>query len=245
VILYPAIDLKDGRCVRLAQGDFARVTIYSEDPAAQARRFEALGFPWLHVVDLDGALGGKAVNKDAIESILTAVKIPLQLGGGIRTLGAIEAWLALGVARVILGTAAIRDPALLDEATRAFPGRVAVGIDARGGKIAIDGWKTLTDLGAEDFARRADQAGAAAIIYTDIERDGLRTGLNIDSTLALAECVRCPVIASGGFASLDDLRRLVSAGRRVSGAILGRALYEGSVDARAALELVRDEPPPC
>jgi phosphoribosylformimino-5-aminoimidazole carboxamide ribotide isomerase len=239
MILFPAIDLKDGRCVRLEQGDMARATTFNADPAAQARSFAADGFAYLHVVDLNGAFAGRSENGVAVEAILAAVDIPVQLGGGIRDLAAIEGWLARGVARVILGTVAVNDPALVKEAARRFPGRVAVGIDARAGKVAVRGWAEETTMQAADLARRFADAGVAAIIYTDIERDGLLKGLNIPATLALANAVPIPVIASGGLASLADVERLLQPDCAIlEGAIAGRALYDGRLDAKAALALI-------
>jgi phosphoribosylformimino-5-aminoimidazole carboxamide ribotide isomerase len=239
MILFPAIDLKDGRCVRLEQGDMARATTFNADPAAQARSFAADGFRYLHVVDLNGAFAGRSVNGTAVAAILAAVDIPVQLGGGIRDLAAIEGWLARGVARVILGTVAVNDPALVKEAARRFPGRVAVGIDARAGKVAVRGWAEETTMQAADLARRFADAGVAAIIYTDIERDGLLKGLNIPATLALANAVPIPVIASGGLASLADVERLLQPDCAIlEGAIAGRALYDGRLDAKAALALI-------
>jgi phosphoribosylformimino-5-aminoimidazole carboxamide ribotide isomerase len=240
MILFPAIDLKDGRCVRLRQGDMARETVFNEDPAAQARAFEAAGFEWLHLVDLNGAFAGRPVNAQAVEAILDAVSIPAQLGGGIRDMATIEAWLSRGIARVILGTAAVRDPGLVREACRAFPGRVAVGIDARGGKVAVQGWAEGTDIPAVDLARRFEDVGVAAIIYTDIDRDGVLKGLNIPATLELARAVSIPVIASGGLASIEDVRRLLEPDCAIlEGAISGRALYDGRLDWQEALRLIR------
>jgi phosphoribosylformimino-5-aminoimidazole carboxamide ribotide isomerase len=239
MILFPAIDLKDGRCVRLEQGDMARATTFNADPAAQARSFAADGFRYLHVVDLNGAFAGRSENGVAVEAILAAVDIPVQLGGGIRDLAAIEGWLARGVARVILGTVAVNDPALVKAAARKFPGKVAVGIDARAGKVAVRGWAEETAMEARDLARRFADAGVAAIIYTDIERDGLLKGLNIPATLALANAVPVPVIASGGLASLADVERLLQPDCAIlEGAIAGRALYDGRLDAKAALALI-------
>jgi len=240
VILFPAIDLKEGGVVRLAEGDMGRATVYSDEPAAQAEAFQRLGFEWLHVVDLDGAFAGRSVNGEAVSAILGRVSLPVQLGGGIRDMGAIEAWLARGVTRVILGTAAVRDPALVREAARRHPGRVAVGVDARGGRVAVAGWAEASELTALELARRFEDAGVAAIIYTDIARDGLLTGLNLEATRALAEAVSVPVIASGGLASIDDVRALAAApNRAIAGAVTGRALYDGRLDAREALALLR------
>jgi len=240
VILFPAIDLKNGEAVRLEQGDMARATTFNRDPAAQARAFAALGFEWLHLVDLDGAFAGKPVNALAVAAILKAVKIPVQLGGGIRSLGTIESWLGEGVTRVILGTTAVRDPDLVKAAAKQFPGRIAVGIDARAGKVAVSGWAEETQLEAAELARLFEDNGIAAIIYTDVERDGMLKGLNLDATIALAEAVKIPVIASGGLASLDDIRRLLQPrARKLAGAVAGRALYDGRLDAKEALALIR------
>jgi phosphoribosylformimino-5-aminoimidazole carboxamide ribotide isomerase len=240
VILFPAIDLKNGEAVRLEQGDMARATVFNRDPAAQARSFAAQGFEYLHIVDLDGAFAGKPLNSAAVDRILATVKIPVQLGGGIRDRARIESWLNKGVARVIIGTAAVRDPALVKNAAKAFPGRVAVGLDARDGKVAVEGWATTSELTALDIAKRFDDAGVAAIIYTDIARDGMLRGLNLDATVALADAVSIPVIASGGFASLDDVHALLAPrAQRLAGAIIGRALYDGRLDAAAALQLIR------
>jgi phosphoribosylformimino-5-aminoimidazole carboxamide ribotide isomerase len=239
VILFPAIDLKEGLAVRLEQGDMARATIFNRDPAAQAHAFEAQGFEYLHIVDLDGAFAGKPVNAAAVERILQAVAIPVQLGGGIRDMATIEGWLGKGVNRVIIGTAAVRDPELVKRAARAFRDRVAVGLDARDGKVAVEGWAQASELAALDIARRFEDAGVAAIIYTDIARDGLLKGLNLDATIALADAVTIPVVASGGLASLDDVRALLAPrARKLAGAIAGRALYDGRLDAAAALALI-------
>jgi phosphoribosylformimino-5-aminoimidazole carboxamide ribotide isomerase len=240
VILFPAIDLKDGLAVRLQQGDMARATVFNRDPAAQAQAFERQGFEYLHLVDLDGAFAGKPMNVSAVEGILSAVKIPLQLGGGIRDRGTIDGWLGKGVARVIIGTAAVRDPALVKEAARAYPGRVAVGLDARDGKVAVEGWAATSELSALDIARRFEDVGVAAIIYTDVARDGMLKGLNLDATIALADAVSLPVIASGGLASIDDIRALlVPRAQKLAGAIAGRALYDGRLDAAEALAMLR------
>jgi phosphoribosylformimino-5-aminoimidazole carboxamide ribotide isomerase len=239
MILFPAIDLKDGRCVRLQRGEMAQATVFNDDPAAQARLFEARGFRWLHIVDLDGAFAGRPVNAPAVEAILAAVAIPVQLGGGIRDLATVEAWLAKGVRRVILGTAAVKDPPLVREACRKFPGRIVVGIDARGGKVAVEGWGETSALGAAELAQRFADAGVAAIIHTDIDRDGVLEGLNLPATADLARATRIPVIASGGLAGLDDIRALLRPEyRRLEGAIAGRALYDGRLDATAALALI-------
>jgi len=241
VILFPAIDLKDGLAVRLEQGDPARATVFHRDPAEQARAFAAQGFEYLHIVDLDGAFAGKPMNAAAVERILAAVKIPLQLGGGIRDRATIDAWLGKGVARVIIGTAAVRDPGLVREAARAHPRRVAVGLDARDGKVAVEGWAETSNLSALDIARRFEDAGVAAIIYTDVARDGMLKGLNLDATIALADVVSIPVIASGGFASIQDVHALlVPRAQKLAGAIVGRALYDGRLDAAEALTVLRE-----
>ncbi len=236
MILYPAIDLKDGACVRLVQGDMDRATVFNAEPAAQAHDFAAAGAEWLHLVDLNGAFAGRPVNAAAVEAILAAVSIPVQLGGGIRDMATIEAWLGRGVRRVILGTAAVKNPALVHEACARWPGQVAVGIDARGGRVATEGWAEQSDLDATDLARRFADAGVAAVIYTDIDRDGVLGGPNVEATAALAAATSMPVIASGGIAGLDDLRRL-SARPGIAGAIVGRALYDGRIDLPAALAL--------
>ena len=238
MILYPAIDLKDGQCVRLLRGDMAAATVFSDDPAAQAAAFEAAGCQWVHLVDLNGAFAGRAVNAAAVEAVLARVRAPCQLGGGIRDLAAIEGWLSKGLARVILGTVAVRDPALVRGAARAFPGRVAVGIDARGGRVAVEGWAETTDLTALDLARRFEDAGVAAIIYTDIDRDGAMGGPNVAATEALARAIEIPVIASGGVSSLADLIALRETGV-IAGAISGRALYDGALDLGAALAALK------
>ncbi|MFG1351653.1 1-(5-phosphoribosyl)-5-[(5-phosphoribosylamino)methylideneamino]imidazole-4-carboxamide isomerase [Xanthobacter autotrophicus] len=239
VILFPAIDLKDGLAVRLEQGDMARATVFNRDPAAQAAEFETLGFRYLHLVDLDGAFAGKPVNAAAVERILETVSIPVQLGGGIRDLKTVEAWLGKGVTRVILGTAAVRDPDFVKAAAKAHPGRIVVGLDARDGRVAVEGWAETSDIAAVDIARRFEDAGVTAIIYTDIARDGLLKGLNLDATVALAEAVNLPVIASGGLASLADIEALLTPhAKKLQGAITGRALYDGRLDAREALALV-------
>jgi phosphoribosylformimino-5-aminoimidazole carboxamide ribotide isomerase len=240
VILFPAIDLKEGQAVRLQQGDMARATVFNRDPAAQAKAFESQGFEYLHIVDLDGAFAGKPMNAAAVERILGAVKIPVQLGGGIRDRATIDGWLGKGVARVIIGTAAVRDPALVKQAARAHPRRVAVGLDARDGKVAVEGWASTSELSALDIARRFEDAGVAAIIYTDVSRDGMLKGLNLDATIALADAVSIPVIASGGLASIDDVRALLEPrAQKLEGAIAGRALYDGRLDAAEALALLR------
>jgi len=244
VILFPAIDLKNGECVRLEQGDMARATVFNRDPAAQASAFAAQGFEYLHVVDLDGAFAGKPMNAGAVERILATVAIPVQLGGGIRDMTTVEAWLGKGVRRVIIGTAAVRDPAFVKTAAQRYPGRVAVGLDARDGKVAVAGWAETSELEAFEVARRFADAGVAAIVYTDISRDGLLKGLNLDATIALAERVAIPVIASGGLASLDDVKGLLEPrARKLAGAIAGRALYDGRLDAGEALALIRGNSP--
>jgi phosphoribosylformimino-5-aminoimidazole carboxamide ribotide isomerase len=240
VILFPAIDLKGGEAVRLEQGDMARATVFHRDPAAQAAAFEKQGFGYLHVVDLDGAFAGKPVNAQAVERILATVKMPVQLGGGVRDMATVEGWLGKGIKRVIIGTAAVRDPALVKQAAKAFPGRIAVGLDARDGKVAVAGWAETSEMTALDIARRFEDAGVAAIIYTDISRDGLLKGLNLDATIALAEAISIPVIASGGLASLDDIKALLAPrAKKLEGAITGRALYDGRLDAAAALKLIK------
>ncbi|MGE3147571.1 MAG: 1-(5-phosphoribosyl)-5-[(5-phosphoribosylamino)methylideneamino]imidazole-4-carboxamide isomerase [Pseudorhodoplanes sp.] len=240
MILFPAIDLKDGLCVRLEQGDMARATVFHRDPAEQALAFERAGFEYLHIVDLDGAFAGKPVNAAAVERILDAVNIPVQLGGGIRNMATVEGWLGKGVTRVIIGTAAVRDPAFVREAAALDPARVAVGLDARDGQVAVQGWAETSELSALDIARRFEDAGVAAIIYTDIARDGMLKGLNLDATLALADAIDIPVIASGGLASIEDIRALLEPrARKIEGAIAGRALYDGRLDAKDALSLIR------
>jgi phosphoribosylformimino-5-aminoimidazole carboxamide ribotide isomerase len=239
VILYPAIDLKEGRCVRLLRGEMSAATVFNEDPAAQAKSFADAGCRWLHLVDLDGAFAGKPMNAASVEAILKAVRVPAQLGGGIRDLATIEAWLGKGIARVILGTAALTNPDLVEEGCRKFPGKVAVGIDARAGKVAVEGWAKTSEMTALDLARRVEDAGAAAIIFTDIDRDGALAGVNVAATAALARALETPVIASGGVAALDDIAALKThESDGIAGAILGRALYDGRVDLKAALAMV-------
>jgi len=240
MILFPAIDLKDGQCVRLKLGEMSEATVFNDDPAAQARAFEDQGFEYLHIVDLNGAFAGKPVNGAAVEAILAAVRMPVQLGGGIRDLATVEAWLAKGVRRVILGTVAVRDPGLVKEAAKKFPRQVAVGIDAKGGKVAVEGWAETSELTAVDLAGRFEDAGVAAIIYTDIERDGVLKGLNLPATAALAAETSIPVIASGGLASMADVEALLAPeNARLEGAITGRALYDGRLDPVAALARIR------
>jgi len=240
VILFPAIDLKNGQCVRLRQGDMSRATVFNDDPAAQAQAFERQGFEYLHVVDLDGAFAGRPENAAAVQRILQAVSIPVQLGGGIRDAASVEAWLQQGVARVILGTAAVQDPAFVRQAARDYPGRIAVGLDTRDGLVATEGWAKTSELRALELAKRFEDVGVAAIIHTDVTRDGVLSGLNLDASIALADKVSVPVIASGGLASIDDVRALLQPrARRLAGAIIGRALYDGRLDAIEALTLVR------
>ena len=239
MILYPAIDLKEGNAVRLLRGDMAQATVFNSDPAAQARAFAAQGCRWLHVVDLDGAFAGKSVNGAAVHAILQAVPVPVQLGGGIRDDAAVEFWLAAGVARIVLGTAALRDPDLVRRACKTYPGRIAVGIDARGGRVAVQGWAEESTVTARDLATALEDAGAAAIIYTDIDRDGALEGVNVESTVDLARSIRTPVIASGGVSSLADIEKLKAvADAGIAGVICGRALYDGRLDLRQALALL-------
>ena len=240
MILFPAIDLKNGECVRLVRGDMSSATVFNVDPGAQARTFADQGFEHLHVVDLDGAFAGAPVNVEAVNRILAATRLEIQLGGGVRDMATARTWLESGVQRVILGTAAVRDPGFVREAARLYPGRIAVGVDARDGRVAVEGWARASDVSALDLSRRFEDAGVAAIIYTDIARDGALAGLNIESSVALADALSIPVIASGGLASIDDVRRLIEPGCvRLAGAIVGRALYDGRLDAREALALVR------
>ncbi|NJM28868.1 MAG: 1-(5-phosphoribosyl)-5-[(5-phosphoribosylamino)methylideneamino]imidazole-4-carboxamide isomerase [Rhizobiales bacterium] len=242
MILFPAIDLKDGRCVRLKLGDMAQATVFNGNPAAQALAFQNQGFEWLHIVDLNGAFAGKPVNGEAVEAILGTVTIPAQLGGGIRNMGAIESWLAKGVRRIILGTVALRDPALVKQACQNFPGRIVVGIDAKGGRVAVEGWGETSMLTAIELAHRFEDAGVAAIVFTDIDRDGILKGLNIGSTLELARATKIPVIASGGLASMTDVSRLLEPDCEIlEGAITGRALYDGKLNAAEALRLIREK----
>lgn len=234
--LYPAIDLKDGNCVRLLHGEMEKATVFGSDPAAQAKQFEDAGFQWLHIVDLNGAFEGKSVNARAVEAILAAVSVPAQLGGGIREMAHIERWLKAGIHRVILGTVALRNPALVREACKAFPGRIAVGIDAKAGYVAVEGWATSSEVKAVELARRFEDAGAAAIIYTDIGRDGAMQGPNIEETAALAQAISTPVILSGGVSSVDDIKKIRHyAASGIEGVIIGRALYDGAVNPQEAL----------
>lgn len=240
MILFPAIDLKDGQCVRLKLGDMDQATVFNDSPGNQAKAFEDQGFEWLHVVDLNGAFAGESRNGEAVDAILAATTNPVQLGGGIRTLEQIEAWLEKGLARVILGTVAVRDPDLVREACQKFPGKIAVGIDARGGRVAVEGWAETSDLTILDMAKRFEDAGVAAIIYTDIDRDGVLKGINWDSTLELANHMSIPVIASGGLASMDDIRRMTEPDAQIlEGTISGRALYDGRIDPAEALTLLK------
>ncbi len=236
MILYPTIDLKDGKAVRLLRGDMDKATVFNDDPAAQALEFVAAGCEWLHLVDLNGAFAGEPVNAAAVEAILSQTKTPAQLGGGIRDMATIERWLDKGLARVILGTVAVENPALVREAAAAFPGKIAVGIDARDGRVATKGWAEVTDVDAVELAKSYEDAGVAAIIYTDINRDGAMQGPNIEATAALARAVTIPVIASGGVSSLKDLKDLRDCGAALNGAISGRALYDGALDLKEALK---------
>jgi phosphoribosylformimino-5-aminoimidazole carboxamide ribotide isomerase len=242
MILFPAIDLKDGACVRLKLGQMEQATVFNSNPANQARAFEAAGAEWIHVVDLNGAFAGKPVNAAAVEAILEAVSVPVQLGGGIRDMATIEAWLERGVRRVILGTVALKNPALVKQACKRFPDRVAVGIDAKGGRVAVEGWAETSNLSVLDLALKFEKTGVAAIIYTDIDRDGVLSGPNVEATAALARAIKTPVIASGGVASLDDLRRLKEvASTGIAGVISGRAIYDGRIDLATALALLKDQ----
>lgn len=238
MILFPAIDLKDGHCVRLERGAMESATVFNADPAAQAKSFADAGFPWLHCVDLNGAFNGRSTNADAIKAIRAAIRLPIQLGGGIRDMAAIEGWLGAGITRVILGTAALKNPALVKTAAHKFPGKIAVGIDARDGKVAVEGWAETSQLDVADLARRFEDVGVAAIIFTDIARDGMLGGVNAAASAALAHAVRIPVIASGGVAGIEDIENLKATGERnILGVIIGRALYDGRIDPKAALEL--------
>ena len=240
MILFPAIDLKDGQCVRLKLGDMEQATVFNDDPAAQAGIFQSQGFEWLHLVDLNGAFTGRPLNEAAVEAILKYVTIPIQLGGGIRSLAQIETWLAKGIRRVILGTVALRDPALVREACKLFPGRIVVGIDARSGHVAVEGWAETSSLTAITLAGRFADAGVSAIVFTDIDRDGILKGINIESTLLLANAVRIPVIASGGLASVADIHRLLQSDCKIlEGVISGRAIYDGRIDVAEALHLIK------
>jgi phosphoribosylformimino-5-aminoimidazole carboxamide ribotide isomerase len=235
VIVFPAIDLKDGRCVRLKQGDMRQAIVFNEVPSSQAQAFQAAGFKWLHVVDLNGAFAGRSANAPAIRAILGATTNPVQLGGGIRDRTAIDAWLAAGVTRVILGTAALRNPTLVKEAAKAHPQRIAVGIDARDGKVAVEGWAQVSSMSTIELAKRFEDAGVAAIVFTDIARDGMMEGVNVAATAELARAVSIPVIASGGVTSVADIEALTKADANIAGAVIGRALYDGRIEARAAL----------
>ena len=240
MILFPAIDLKDGQCVRLKLGDMAQATVFNDNPAAQALSFQQQGFEWLHLVDLNGAFEGRPVNAKAVEGILKAIKIPVQLGGGIRDIATIEHWLAHGITRVILGTVALRNPEIVYAACKKFPGKIAVGIDAKSGYVAVEGWGESSSLTAIDLGKRFEDAGASAIIFTDIDRDGILKGINFEKTLELANAVNIPVIASGGLASIDDVKRLLEPGCAIlEGAISGRAIYDGRLDPAEALQLIR------
>jgi phosphoribosylformimino-5-aminoimidazole carboxamide ribotide isomerase len=237
MILFPAIDLKDGRCVRLKRGLMDEATVFNDDPGAQARSFQDAGFQWLHCVDLNGAFDGRSVNAQAIRAIRAAIDLPIQLGGGIRDMKGVEAWLSAGITRVILGTAALKNPAFVKEAARAFPGKIVVGADARGGKVATEGWAEVSDLTPADLGRKFEDAGVAAILFTDIDGDGLLQGVNVAATAALARAVRIPVIASGGVGSLADVEALVAAREpNIAGVVIGRALYDGRIDPAAALK---------
>ena len=240
MILFPAIDLKEGLAVRLQQGDMARATVFHRDPAAQAHDFEQQGFEYLHIVDLGGAFAGKPMNAAAVDRILETVSIPVQLGGGIRDTATVESWLDKGISRVIIGTAAVRDPPFVKQVARDYPGRIAVGLDARDGKVAVEGWAETSQLSAFDIAKRFEDVGVSAIVYTDITRDGMLQGLNLDATIALADAVAIPVIASGGLASVEDIKALVAPrATKLAGAIVGRALYDGRINAVAALDMIR------
>jgi phosphoribosylformimino-5-aminoimidazole carboxamide ribotide isomerase len=240
VILFPAIDLKEGLAVRLEQGDMTRATVFHRDPAVQACTFEQQGFEYLHIVDLDGAFAGKPMNAAAVDHILETVRIPVQLGGGVRNTATVESWLDKGITRVIIGTAAVRDPPFVKQAARDYPGRIAVGLDARDGKVAVKGWAESSELSVLEIARRFEDVGVAAIVYTDIARDGMLQGLNFDATIALADAISIPVIASGGLASIEDIKRLLEPrAKKLAGAIAGRALYDGRLEPAEALKLIR------
>jgi len=239
VILFPAIDLKDGRCVRLRRGEMETATVFNDDPAAQARAFADAGFEWLHCVDLNGAFEGRSANGEAVKAIRAAVKLPIQLGGGIRDMKGVEAWLNAGITRVILGTAALADPAFVKQAARAYPGRIVVGADAKGGRIATEGWAETTDLTPAELGERFEDAGVAAILFTDVDRDGLMHGVNVRATAALARAVNIPVIASGGVSGIADVEALLAADEpNIAGVVIGRALYDGQIEAKTALALV-------
>ncbi len=239
MIIFPAIDLKDGRCVRLKRGEMETATVFNDDPAAQARAFADAGFEWLHCVDLNGAFEGRSANAEAVKAIRAAVKLPIQLGGGIRDMKGVEAWLDAGITRVILGTAALTDPAFVRQAARAFPGRIVVGADAKGGRIATQGWAETTELTPAELGERFEDAGVAAILFTDVDRDGLMYGINVRATAALARSVNIPVIASGGVSGLADIEALLATGEpNIAGIVIGRALYDGQIEAKTALALV-------
>ncbi len=238
MILFPAIDLKDGRCVRLKRGLMDQATVFNDDPAAQARLFQQAGFQWLHCVDLNGAFDGRSVNADAVRAIRAGIDLPIQLGGGIRDMAGVTAWLEAGITRVILGTAALKNPAFVKEAARAYPGRIVVGADAKGGKVATEGWAEVSDLTPAELGKRFEDAGVAAILFTDVDGDGLLQGVNVSATTALARAVRIPVIASGGVGGIEDIERLVAAKEpNIEGVVIGRALYDGRIDPRVALAL--------
>lgn len=239
MILFPAIDLKDGRCVRLKRGLMDQVTVFNDDPAAQAKSFQQAGFEWLHCVDLNGAFAGRSANGDAIRAIRSAIDLPIQLGGGIRDIAAVEAWIGAGITRVILGTAALTNPSFVKEAAHAFPGKIVVGADAKGGRVATDGWATVSDLTPVDLGRKFEDAGVAAILFTDVDGDGLLQGVNVSATAALARAVRIPVIASGGVGSIEDIKALLAAKEpNIEGVVIGRALYDGRIAPREVLDLV-------
>jgi len=241
MILFPAIDLKDGRCVRLKRGLMDQATVFNDDPAAQARLFQQAGFAWLHCVDLDAAFAGRSANAEAVRAIRAAIDLPIQLGGGIRTMRAVEDWIEAGITRVILGTAALVDPAFVKEAARAFPGRIVVGADAKGGKVATEGWAAVSELTPIDLGRKFEDAGVAAILFTDVDGDGLLQGVNVAATAALARAVRIPVIASGGVGGLADIEALVATREpNIEGVVIGRALYDGRIDVAAALRVAND-----
>ncbi|HEY0106318.1 MAG TPA: 1-(5-phosphoribosyl)-5-[(5-phosphoribosylamino)methylideneamino]imidazole-4-carboxamide isomerase [Rhizomicrobium sp.] len=238
MILFPAIDLKDGSCVRLKRGLMDQATVFNDDPAAQARQFQDAGFAWLHCVDLNGAFDGRSVNADAVRAIRAAIDLPIQLGGGIRDMAGVESWLAAGITRVILGTAALKNPAFVRQAARAFPGRIVVGADAKGGKVATEGWADVSELTPAELGRQFEDAGVAAILFTDIDGDGLLQGVNVTATVALARAVRIPVIASGGVGSIGDVERLLAAEEpNIEGVVIGRAFYDGRIEPGAALAL--------